>query len=227
MNPFKFLTDMEDRNAVLEEMSKKYKGTILCINSPGQQYSYGNYRGHSDDMKTLYFNILSKDNEPIECIIDYNQEIEVTIPKLELGCYTAGNKLVVLQTLPHRQWKKGLCDGNTIIYSPYEPADYGTKNYFNNYIHEILLENQEQQTITTAVEKLKTNNTLLGTHINRNFGLIENFFNADPFYFLYHYQFLIGKVYPEEQRILVENKHFLQEVLDAKQELGYNYRIEV
>ena len=56
---------------------------------------------------------------------------------------------------------------------------------------------------------------------------IENFFNKDPFYFLYHYQFLIGKVYPEEQRILVENKHFLQEVLDAKQDLGYNYRIEV
>lgn len=228
MNPFKFLTDMEDRGQVLDEMQKKYKNTILLLRRKDAPATYVTYRGCSDNQERVYFYTLTTpDNQYATIEMFYDEEAEVTIPKPELGCYTANGKLVVLQTLPHRQWRKGLCSGNTSIQYVFEPGKHAKSNSFDYCIGEVLLNNQAERTVDDALAYMSKEPNTVGVHITRNFGLIENFFSTDDFVFLYHFKNLIGLVYPKENKIVIENKTFLQEVLDTQNSWCSNYRIEV
>ncbi len=222
------LTDMESLPEAVNEMTKRYKDTVLCLANkhvPNKVVcvSYEHFTGG-----TFYF-ISPNGNE---YKIGFNDlDLDVFVPKPRTGCYTSykHKTLVVLTTLPHRQWKRGLCKQNTYIVNAVDFLRKGnyTSNIFGNTIQDILEDKslQDTRTIAQAIIML-SKGYYKGVSLTRDFGVTLNFFDQDNNkLFLFHHNNIIGHVKIKEKVIVVENDIFLQEVLDTKQQWAADFGV--
>ena len=94
------LTDMTEINAALNEMSKKYKDTILGI---FDKQTGENYYAQLSEVNTQY--VVLQTATKHKKVLVTNRDVEMFVPKVSTGCYTSvkAKGLVVLSYLPHRQ----------------------------------------------------------------------------------------------------------------------------
>ena len=223
------LTDMSNVVQALQELSKKYRDTVLGITFKDKQKTI---YGTLEDVNTTYCYFNTKDGQIKISVTDEN--VDIFIPKVATGCYTAikHKSLYVLSYLPHRQWKKGLCKQNTeVIHVPsLYTSYYAIHNDFNPTIQDIL-ENtglQQDRTIDKAFKFLDENNDFSGVSLNRNFGITLNFTDEDVNkYYIFNDRYLIGYILRNEQKIIVENDIFLQEVIDTQNVWCPNYKVNI
>lgn len=222
------LTDMTEINAALNEMSKKYKDTVLGV---FDKQTGENYYAQLGEVNTQYVGLYTATKD--KKVLVTNRDVEMFVPKVSTGCYTSvkAKGLVVLSYLPHRQWKKGLCKQNTEIaqvLNYYRPYSLVT-NDFNQVIFEILdnVGLQNNRTLDKAFKFLDEND-FHGVSLNRNFGITVNFNDTDTNkYFLFHERYVIGYILRKEKQIVIENDIFLQEVLDTQHDWCSDYKVKV
>ena len=211
---------------VASELNKKYRDTWLKVESPTHPPKFGVFQGqHSED--DFIFKKYSDKETSVELIkFNHDPAISISIPKPDLGCYTSihNKKLVVFSSLPHRQWKRGLCKGNTNIFDVVESYRMDGYNQFNEHILSVLIP-KENNTLEEALEFLDKEE-YYGYAINRSFGITLNFTTiTDSFVLLFYKQYLIGKVLRKKKRILLENDLFLQELIDTKHNWCADYEV--
>lgn len=221
------LTDMSDVVPASQEMSKKYRDTLLGIKKTGEkEIFYGFLTNAYAD------NYIFQGSKTTLKVSAMDETVEVFVPKVPTGCYTSVRQkgLCVLSYLPHRQWKKGLCKQNTDITNVFNYySKFGVpENIFNKVIMDIV-ENQglqQQRTLDEVFTFLDKNNQFTSVHINRDFGLSTNLTDMDENkYYLFHERYLIGYVLRKEQKIVVENIIFMQEVIDSQSSWCPNYKV--
>lgn len=225
MNCWQLLTDMENFDDVSNEMIKKYKETILKVeNTTTKKVVYGYLLNANAD----FFTIRSS-KEILEIEFNHPQDLVISIPSVQVGCYSDYSytrSLVIFNTLPHRQWKKGLCSGNSIVINAVNNLQHTATNLFRESIMGIL-ENPVTQTLDQAIQDLYQNK-MYGVACNRSFGITLNYNNKDEnLLILFFKQYPIGIVNKKEKHIEVKNKIFLQEILDTRKDWCPNYEVSV
>ena len=141
MKPWQRLTDIFGQHQITEEMSKKYKGTILGISDPEDptfKTVYGYYSGINN---TGDFHILKdKEGNRIQLSVDTN--FEVFIPDPPRGMYNTTKGAILFYREPFRQHKRGLGIGTAMIETL--ESTITTKgvhiNWFETYIYDVLKE---------------------------------------------------------------------------------------
>lgn len=229
MNSWQELTDMIELQDVNSEVNKKYKDTYLRIDHTDDTTQHGLFIGNHNDENYLV-RILSHDDSDKEQTIlvpyNHNDTIKISIPKPKVGCYTSrfDKDLFVFNTLPHRQWKKGLCKGNSMVRGNHQSTD-PYRNYHNTI--KSVVDPLPDCTLTDAIKFMNTEK-YYGRALNREFGITLNYTSMNDSYFILFYkQFIVGKVLRNKEKIIVENQIFLQEVIDAKPIWFPNYEIKV
>ena len=224
MNCFEELTDMLHPEQITQEMNKKYKDTYLYLQL-GDKNMYAMYHGSMDNnMQHLFKGRENKEWITIKLPLNHKDNVRISIPKFH-GCYSTNTNLAIIQTLPHRQWKKGICRQNTDVYIPVDFHAGLDGNQFNNRFVEILEEDQTERTLDEAIKAIETNQNRIGTHITRDFGLLLNYGSTEDCYRLFFFGYLIGSVYPKTKTILIENNIFLQEILDTVRYWAPTYEV--
>jgi len=229
MNCWQTLTDMKSLEDVNSEMQKKYRDTWLKISMGDEDPIFGMFQGNNNPDSYLLKTMDKGLNwNTIEYHFDHHPLLSITVPKPEIGCYSTNKtkQLVVFNTLPHRQWKRGLCKGNSTIFNVIGNYSNGAVNDFNGCIVDVL-HNTKTYTLEEAITTLNTEKSY-GVAINRNFGITLNFNSTnDSFLFLFYRQYLIGKVLRNKKRIILENELFLQEVIDSRHTWCPDYEVTV
>lgn len=226
MNCWQTLTDMISFEDVASELNKKYRDTWLKVESPTHPTKFGVFHGQHNEDDFVFKNFHGNDTFVEFIKFNHDPTISISIPKPDLGCYTSMNnkKLVVFSNLPHRQWKRGLCQGNASISDVVESYRIGNSNGFNEHILSVL-NPKESNTLEEALEFLDKEE-YYGCAINRSFGITLNFTTInDSFVLLFYKQYLIGKVLRKKKRILLENDLFLQELIDTKHNWCADYEV--
>jgi hypothetical protein len=211
-NIWQKLTDLTDRNQANEEMVKKFKDTIVRLVIGGKNF-YCLYRGYGANGNHHF-------NDEVEGKIELHEFTEYTVETIALqpGFYpTSVNLALYAEPLPNRQWKKGLCRGNTYI-NHVSAMLYSTswQNSFQHLWIELVknLDRTETYSIAQAVQQLEQKKQF-SHYLDRNFALCLN--NTEET--KYCLMFLTSKVanidHIKKEILMIDNT-FLQEVLDNR-----------
>ena len=229
MNCWQKLVDMTGFAEVSNELQKKFKDTFLRVeNKEKGTVHYGTFQGESMNGDGF---ALRCNTGVLSIPFNHNELIDITVPKVETGCYTSYGQvkgLVYFSTLPHRQWKKGLCAGNSLVSAPinYYAKNTFSDNYFKYCITDILTQ-EYPKNLDHAIARM-LEHKFPSFAVNNSFGISLNFQDKDEsILFLWYKEFLIGKVYPKQKQIVVENDVFFQEVIDSCHQWCPNYKVNL
>lgn len=222
MKPWQRLTDIFGQHQIVEEMSKKYRGTVLGISDPEDQTFktvYGYYYGIND---TNDFHIL-RDKEGNRMLLSVDTNFEVFIPDPPRGMYNTKNGAVLFYRKPFRQHKRGLGDGTAMI----ELLDNTihkdkTRSWFDSYIYDVL-EGTKYRTIPLT-EAFKHTDECGSSAITRNFAM--SLHTIKPIgYHLYYENRLIGDI--NEDTITLGDDLFYQEIIDSQHTWCPNHKVRI
>jgi len=215
MKQWQKLTDMIGFGDIVDEMTKKYKGTILGVNQ-GTKCIYGRYNQYSPDEKVFRFR--DKHNNNFHLVSD--TDTEVFIPSPEKGLYnTMENGAVYFMRNPMRQWKRGLNDQNTLLYAVNKHCTYGAINVFDSF-WDYVVEPLPDLAIKDAL-KIASNDG--SAAINRTYGVVAHP-SKDSGFVLLHHLYQIGEI--NDEKITVLNPIFRQEIMDTKNDWCPNHYVE-
>jgi len=222
MKPWQRLTDIFGLHQIAEEMSKKYKGTILGIDDPEDptfKTVYGYYQGINNDGN---FHLLKdKQGNKIQLSIDTN--FEVFIPDPQRGMYNTTKGAVLFYRKPFRQHKRGLGEGTAMIETLESTIiKNGLNNWFETYIYDVL-EGMKYRTID-LVDAFKHTDTYGSSAITRNFAMSLHTVKPTG-YNLYYENRLIGDI--TEDTILLGDDLFYQEIIDSKDTWCPNHKVRI
>jgi len=222
MKPWQRLTDIKGDANILDEMYKKYKGTILGISDPEDptftpKYAY--YTGVSNDHDYHYLKDQTGNN--ISLSVDTNYE--VFIPDPPRGMYNTTNGAVLFYRKPFRQHKRGLGEGTAAIERLHNLVTIGqTKNHFEAYIFDVLY---DQQIRGRTLEKcFELANEFGSAAVNREFAISLHTQNTTG-YQLYYENRLLGDITKDE--ILLGNSLFYQEIIDRQHTWCPNHKVRI
>jgi len=207
MKQWQNLTDMLTNQDVFDEMSKKYKNTILGIKTNVKSI-YATFIGN-DDM------FVFRDEHGQQLKIADNTDMEIFIPNPEKGLYNTPYGAMMYQRNPKRQWKRGLNAENVQVFSinlsvTHRGRPQANTNKFDIAWSHILPEETNQPiTMAEALERAKERGSAA---INRTYGVVLHPKEPDGFVLLHH-RYQIGTV--RDGVIKVLNNIFRQEVLDT------------
>ncbi len=213
MRAWSLLTDLFNPDQINAELDKKYRDTYVKI-SIGNSSFYGRYRGFTDEG---FYKFKTTSNDDITLVAD--TDAVISYEQIKLGLYNTIDGAMVVHTLPHRQWKRGLCEKNTAIESLSSNVINGLRgNNFNIYFKDVFEtpQLQEELTLAKALTILDTSNTLYTLALNRKWAVLNNIETDDPsVYHLCYYTTIVAKI--KNKQILVTNGAFTQEILEAQQ----------
>lgn len=211
------LTDMIKEGDVNAEMVKKFKDTIIKMRrKPSDPWVYVRYYGWNGDSHIVYD--ISTGNEHA---LTRDSALEIRIPYLTYGCYTnhKAKMLMFGMSLPYRQWKKGMCNKNTLLQFPFDGS-----NVFSTNIETILTTTQVPITLEEAVKRITTNG-YYSTAITRDWGLTLDF-NADTDNLILFYKTIpVGQINVKEKTITLTKKCFHQELSDTSRDWCLNWSV--
>jgi len=222
MKPWQRLTDIFGQDQIVEEMYKKYRGTVLGISDPDDptfKTVYGYYNGINDNGD---FHIL-RDRKGNKMQLSVNTHYEVFIPDPPRGMYNTKMGAVLFYRKPFRQHKRGLGDGTAMI----ELLDNtirksGVKNWFESHIFEVL-DGMKSRTIA-LVDAFKYADTYGSSAITRDFALSLHTVKPTG-YHLYYENRLIGDI--TENTIILGNDLFYQEIIDNQDTWCPNHYVRI
>jgi len=225
MKPWQRLTDIIGDHNIIDEMSKKYKNTVLGVTDPtAKMYkpSYGWYVGISND--GAYHKMRNKNGDSYQLSVD--TEYEVFIPDPPRGMYNTSHGVAQFYRKPFRQHKRGLGEGTAqiqMLSSVIIPEMGG------NYLEQLVFDVLEEADVNEKFS-LSENRTWELIHnkgeiaLDRTFVVALHAHKAEG-YQLYYETHLIGEV--TKDKILLGNPAFLQEVLDTRKTWCPNHTVEV
>jgi len=222
MKPWQRLTDIKGEQNILDEMYKKYKGTILGISDPEDptfKPKYGYYNGTDTDQQFHYLKDQTGDRMSLSVDTNY----EVFIPDPPRGMYNTINGAVLFYRKPFRQHKRGLGDGTAMIerlHGTIAPAIQ--RNWFESYIFDVLY---DQQIRGRTIEKCFEMADEFGSAaVNREFA-ISLHTQKESGYQLYYENRLLGDITKDE--ILLGNGLFYQEIIDRQHTWCPNHKVRI
>ena len=203
------LTELINTEAQSNEIHKKFKGTILGI-----QTKSNTFYAYLYEYTNPFFIFIDKHNIKIHIHIKTN--CKVFIPTIQSGYYSINNVCFYIHKENKRQWKRGICEDTyklTSIINDYNC--WNTSSYiFNTQIINIL-ENKE------TIQKLnKELLTACDTHIfciiNKNF-LISVSTQQSKGYSLFFHGVYMGELNYKLNMIYIyiKDRTFIQELLDT------------
>jgi len=222
MKPWQRLTDIFGQHQITEEMSKKYRGTILGISDPDDptfKTIYGYYHGINDNGD---FHIL-KDKESNRMQLSVDTNFEVFIPDPPRGMYNTKMGAVLFYRKPFRQHKRGLGDGTAMIELLDNTIRKGDiRNWFESYIYDVLHDQQIRG--RTLGKCFELTNEFGSAAINREFAM--SLHTVQPTgYHLYYENRLIGDI--TEDTIMLGSDLFYQEVIDSQDTWCPNHKVRI
>lgn len=200
------ITDLNHPAQIQEELTKRYKDTWVKITIRGNSM-YGKYRGINESGQFTFRTL-----EDMRIELGYDTEADITIEQPDIGLYNTKDNVIMVTALPHRQWKRGICDKNTSACTLLSYAQ--NKNYnneLNQRINFILKPQPLADTLSYAQHVLQDGNRY-AIAITREFGLVQNFTSEKQIQLLFYYHINIG--YVENNTVYVTKPEFKQEVLD-------------
>jgi len=209
------LTDLFDEVGVAQEMGKRYKDTILCIEAKGKKY-YAHYRGLEDNFHKF------RDSSNNIISLSVNTEYDVFVPRVESGCYNTHRGVVHVSPIPARQWKRGLTKGNTVVVNLMNTlVGMIQVNSFDHVIHDVLDDNKQAEcTVDVAIAKAQQ----YGSYAcNRTFSVMVNPTLDTDECLLFYQRCLVAAITANQIRII--NPVFTQEILDSQRLLFANYEV--
>jgi len=210
------LTDLFEGNDVTQEMSKRYKDTLMCITVGSNNY-YAYYRGLSDDGFHTF-----RDQHDQRIMLSETTDYEVSVPRLESGAYNTKHGTVYVTSIPARQWKRGLSQANTHVRSLQQVLqNMEGQNGFKDYIFDVV-DNQLQRVCSLKDARILAEET--GSHsCDRNFSvMLDPMTDTDTSYLFYN-RYVIGRV--DGLVITVLNPVFIQEILDKQRNLFSEFEV--
>lgn len=202
MKSWQNLTHLFDTNAVIEEMQKKYRDTLLQININGRPH-YATYRGFDGDYHVF------EDHLKTPLKIHHETDIEVVIVFPKKGLYNTSRGMVMFTRKPHRQYRKGISEDSCTILPVLRTLFGPSTNNLWTYIHEIM-SSSYPKTVREALDSLKNFGSVA---LNRQFGISLPVCNDTEKYPVYYYQNIVG--YIKDNTIHIANSAFHQEFIDA------------
>jgi len=222
MKPWQRLTDIIGDLAIIDEMSKKYRNTILGISNPEDKTyrpKYAWYSGINNDQ--TYHMLKDKDGNKIQ--LATHTDYEVFIPDPPRGMYNTKCGAVLFYRKPFRQHKRGLGDGTAAV-ERLDQVVIGNlpRNYFESYIFDVLEDSLNRRIpLDHAFQLAQDKGTAA---VTRTFAIALS--TSSPHgYDLYYENYLIGRM--DDKHVTVCNPVFYQEVLDTQHEWCPDHIIEV
>lgn len=216
INECQSLTDAYSTETILYELEKRYSGTLLCIEHTPQKKEYLLY--NKGTTISLQFTTVFE-NRNIHYNI--NEEIKLTIPKLEKGFYIYNKnkqqELAYITKNAFRQWKRGICKNTYNIEAVTECLKHS--NFFTRitntefFFQTIYLILKKKNPIFNKPINLKNyfinNNFIL---LSRDFVLLKSL-NTEKTYDLLYHKYWVGHTYDLETLTIRDNR-FKQEIYD-------------
>lgn len=223
MKQWQKLTDMFKSADVKEEMSKKYRNTILGITLEDDKTVFMTFTGYNDN----FFCFSSKEGQQIK--LSEETLFEVFIPNPEKGLYNSQYGVIFFKRKPIRQWKRGLNKDNAEIVNleralrTEDQLGIEGTNQFDSYWDSVTNQQQnEPVSLDVALTIITESTTTHSWAINRTYGVMAHPQKPEGFILLHH-MFHVGEIVGNE--ILVANKIFKQEILDTQAEWCPNYKV--
>lgn len=209
MNTWWDLTELIDTDAQSNEINKKFKGTILGIQTKSNTF-YAYLLAYSDP----FFVFIDKYD--IKTYIHIQTNCKVFIPQIQSGYYSVNNICFYIHKENKRQWRRGICEDTYRLTSMFHHFEYWeTASYvFNKQIINILENKETTQKLNK--ELLIECNINIFCHINRNF-LISLSIQKPKNYSLFFHNVYIGELYNKVNTIYIHilDKTFIQELIDT------------
>lgn len=220
MKPWQKLTDIMGDANIADEMSKKYKGTVLAITDyDSGRVTYAVYNGIDGEHE--YHRLKDKQGYPIKLSID--TQYDVWIPDPPKGMYNTKEGAVYFYRKPFRQHKRGLGEGTACVEKL--GAVIGAElshNYFEGLIFDVLEDEKVRSvTLATAFKLAELRNSAA---INRTFAICLHP-HKETGYALFYEKYMIGEI--DEEVIRLGNPAFKQEIIDTQHTWCPNHKIEV
>jgi len=212
MKTWQNLTHMINDTDCIAEMKKKFQGTVMGINVPGNdQTTYAYYTG-INNLEQHVFNTREED----KITLAPNTTAEVFIPNPKVGLYnTPNNGVVSFTRLPYRQHRRGLYRDTATIENYLTRLTlwgmHTTPNLFDTHIYDVL--NDKLQKETTLEEALHIAEKNISHALNRKFYVCVSHNQKTGFSIFYHHCY-IGNINEKEKTITIFNDLFVQELVD-------------
>lgn len=216
----KVLTDNCTLPDLFFELEKRYTGTLLCVTAHSKPKRYLVYKEGS--FSNLKFMDCTNDNEYV--VFPFDENIEISIPKLEKGFYVYKNnnrlELTYITKNALRQWKRSICKNTYTLEIVTERIDSlyffykieNTTKYFiiiTAILEEINNSQKRFFTHNDFLDHFKENNFLL---LSRDFILIKSLNTINTYDLLYH-RYWVGHTI-DLKTLTIQDSRFKQEIYD-------------
>lgn len=211
MNIWSNLTDLFNDNDIVNEMSKKYRNTVLALKKDKRE-TYATYKGFEG------FHEFRDEND-VALRLAVNTDCQVTIPIIQRGLYNTKTGAVFASRIPYRQYRKGLSKESIQIctlsdFAFRNGAFNGNQpvNRFGILIFDVLNRKDITYKLEEALQMLSKYGSVAMT---RDFGIALPHTDMVGDVALWMGCYHIGAIDTKSKTIHVINTVFHQEVLDS------------
>ena len=217
MNVWNNLTDSFNKEMAIEEMRRKYENTYLVLIDVNGKEIVANYRGFNEGFHVFRDSL----DTPLRLRHDTKYDVVCKFPERCLF----NHKQVALEFIrkPQRQYMRGICKNNVLIYSPVYSL-WRSDQVYNWNIETIqdALYPTYPESCEEAI-KLLDGRQVVSIALNSKFMMSLSFTGDKKAYYLFYCNVPIGCFVDDV--FTIHHKLFKQEVLDSIQ-IFKPYRVE-
>lgn len=203
MNVWNRLTDAFNKPMAIDEMQKKYNNTYLILQT--SQPSLVMYKGFSDGMHQFV------DELGVRITLSPDSEYDLYCKFPERQLFNHRGQVYEFIRRPNRQYRRGVCRDNCMIYSPVRRLYSGGSVDWDMKFLWAALYPQYPANCAEAIELLKSE-SVAAIALNEKFFISHSLTRESSVYFLWFSNVLIGEFHKEV--FTIKHKNFQQEVLD-------------
>jgi len=209
------LTNLTGSEDVKQEMSKKYRNTILKLVTSNKKTFYAKYSGVTRNGLHLFHDL--HDNE-IKIAPDTDVDVRIWYPKRGLYNieYNGINRFVYFSRTANRQYRRGINQDNSRLYDPlhrlfeFQPDIFGIQQ-----LKQIADNTREYRHLDEVLPKLlDPDNNTVGYAFNNRWGVSGPVTANKDMCHLWLHQYIVADI--QDNNITFENPIFIQELLDEK-----------
>lgn len=213
------LTNLDNFEDIIHEMTKKYRHTIMKIVSD-KTVAYGKYAGYKDKYHTFY----DLYDNPIRLSDDTDAEVRIWYPKR--GLYNVnfdGYTGVLYYTrTANRQYRRGMNDDNTTLIDPMGAA-YGhmRKQFSLHYLQQIAENKRDFRHLDEVIHAMSSSNTAILSYAFNDRWAVSLPIDSELIdkYDLWLYRHKVGHI--QNNTIYFTDATFKQELIDENNKDWY------
>lgn len=199
------LTDSFNREMAIDEMKKKYDGTVLILVKPEGGEHVVTYHGYTDK----YHWFKDENGVDIRLLHDTNYKIICKFP--ERVMFNSNKLALEFVRLPSRQFRRGIYRDNMKIYSPVAQNWTGDSYNWDLGVIRDALYPKYPRNLESAMKSLY-NKEVASIALNSKFAVSQSLTKKEDCYYVFYSRVLIG--YIQGTTFFVKHSLFKQEVMD-------------